>query len=406
MIADGAVWITGVGTANPLGCDFDSFANHLLAGQSGVGPITGIPVDDHPCRIAGQIGPIPVPVGWPAAEFGNLSHLNQLVLWCCAAAIRDAGLWERRAEMRIGIVLGLGAEALRDWELDIQSGGNLINSPDRDGPQVVRLVRDQLGLKGPATVVAAACASGNVALGQARAWLRHGWADIVLAGGCDLWLTPMALAGFGNLRVLSRRNDEPTAASRPFDRDRDGFVMGEGGAMMVLEPAVAACRRSARAYAELAGCGATGDASHLVIPSPDPAAAVRAVRRALTDAAVAPDQIDYVNAHGTGTIVGDRIETKIIHEVLGPAAAVVPVSSTKSMTGHMLSAAAAVEALACLVALDRQAVPPTINLDHPDAECDLCHVPHAARAQPVRVAVSNSFGFGGCNNCVVLRKAG
>ena len=236
--------------------------------------------------------------------------------------------------------------------------------------------------------------------------MRHGLADVVLAGGCDLWLTPMALAGFGNLRVLSRRNDAPAAASRPFDRDRDGFVMGEGGAMLALEPAAAARRRSARAYADLAGCGATGDASHLVIPSPDPAPAVRAVRRAMADAGVAPDEVGYINAHGTATLVGDRTEAKIIHEVLGPATAAVPVSSTKSMTGHLLSAAAAVEALACLVALDRQAVPPTINLDHPDPECDLCHVPHVAQERPVRVVVSNSFGFGGCNNCVVLRKVG
>jgi 3-oxoacyl-[acyl-carrier-protein] synthase II len=406
MTAADAVWITGVGTANPLGTDFAATADNLLAGRSGVAPITGLPVENHPCRIAARVSSIPVPPGWTAAGFAKLERLNQLVLWCCAAALRDAGHWDRRAGLRVGMILGLGAEGLRNWELDSYARGGKLREPAEDGPEVLRIVRGQLGLAGPATVVAAACASGNVALAQARQWLRRGWVDIALAGGCDLWVTPMALAGFGNLRVLSKRNDQPTAACRPFDRDRDGFVMGEGGAMFVLEPATTARRRSAKPYAELAGCGSTGDASHLVIPSPDPTPAARAVRLALADAGVRPDEVDYINAHGTGTVVGDRAEAAIIREVFGSATATIPASSTKSMTGHLLSAAAAVEALACLAAIDRQAVPPTINLDHPDPACDLCHVPHTAQERRVRVAVSNSFGFGGSNNCVVLRRAG
>jgi 3-oxoacyl-[acyl-carrier-protein] synthase II len=400
-----AVWITGVGTANPLGADLATFADHLLAGRSGVRSITDLPVEHHPCRIAARVGTIPVPPDWEPAAFRGLDRLNQLALWCCAAALRDAGLWDRRTEPRVGLALGLGAEALRNWELDSYAGGDRVRDPRQDESELLRTVRGQLGLTGPATVVAAACASGNVALSLARQWVRRGWVDAAVAGGCDLWVTPMALAGFGNLRVLSKRNDNPAAACRPFDRGRDGFVMGEGGAMFLLEPADAARRRSPHAYAELAGCGSTGDASHLVIPNPDPAPAARALRLALADAGVSPGDIDYVNAHGTGTVVGDRTEAGIIREVFGPAAATVPVSSTKSMTGHLLSAAAAVEALACLVALDRQAVPPTINLDDPDPDCDLCHVPHAARERRLRVVVSNSFGFGGSNNCVVLRKA-
>jgi 3-oxoacyl-[acyl-carrier-protein] synthase II len=392
MTAGDAVWITGVGTANPLGADFATFASNLLAGRSGVGPITDLAVENHPCRIAARLAAIPCPQGSYPAEFNRLERLNQLVLWCCAAALRDSGHWDHRADLRVGMIMGLGAEGLRNWEMDGHAHSGRIREPAQDGPEVLRVVRAQLGLVGPATVVAAACASGNVALSQARQWLRLGWVDIALAGGCDFWVTPMALAGFGNLRVLSKRNHEPAAACRPFDRERDGFVMGEGGAMFVLEPAAAARRRSARVYAQLAGCGSTGDASHLVIPSPDPAAAARAVRRALTDAGVAPDQVDYLNAHGTGS-------------VFGSATAAVPVSSTKSMTGHLMSAAAAVEALACLVALERQAVPPTINLDNPDPECDLRHVPHTAQQRKVRVVVSNSFGFGGSNNCVVLRRA-
>jgi 3-oxoacyl-[acyl-carrier-protein] synthase II len=401
MTSPESVWITGVGTANPLGADFSSFADNLLSGKSGVSRITDLPVEEHACQIAGRVGVIPVAHGWDEVTFRRLDRLHQLVLWCCSAALRDSALWERRGDLRVGLMLGLGAEILREWERDWAAGIEL----RANSPQVIRTVRGQLGLAGPAVVVAAACASGNVALSQARQWIRRGWVDIAVAGGCDMWVTPMALAGFGNMRALSRRNDQPTAACRPFDRDRDGFVMGEGGAMFILEPATAARRRSARVYAELAGGGSTCDASHLVIPCPDPAPAARAMSAALTDAGVSPDTVDYVNAHGTGTPIGDRSEAAAIKTVLGPAAATIPVSSTKSMTGHMLSAAAAVEALACLVALDRQAVPPTINLDNPDPDCDLCHVPHTAREHSVRVAVSNSFGFGGSNNCIVLRKA-
>jgi 3-oxoacyl-[acyl-carrier-protein] synthase II len=404
MRAHDAVWVTGVGTANPLGTDFATTADSLLAGRSGVGPITDLPVDQHPCRIAARVGPIPVPPGWEPADFARRERLHQLLLWCCAAALRDAGLWEQRSERRVGLVLGLGAEALRNWELDSYAGGDRLRDPRQDEPELVRTVRGELGLTGPVAVVAAACASGNVALTLARHWLRRGWADAALAGGCDLWATPMALACFGNLRVLSRRNDRPAVASRPFDRDRDGFVMGEGGAMFVLEPAAAARRRSAHAYAELAGCGASSDASHLVIPSPDPGPAARALRLALADARVDPGDVDYVNAHGTGTPIGDRCEAAVLREVLGESVRTVPVSSTKSMTGHLLSAAAAFEALAGLVALGRQAIPPTINLDNADPECALCHVPHEARERRVRVVVSNAFGFGGSNNCVVLRQ--
>jgi 3-oxoacyl-[acyl-carrier-protein] synthase II len=401
MTSPDAVWVTGVGTANPLGADFSSFADNLLSGKSGVARITDLPVEEHACKIAGRVGTIPVAHGWDESEFRRLDRLHQLVLWCCSGALRDAGLWERRGDLRIGLMLGLGAEILREWERDWAAGIPL----RANSPHVVRTVRGQLGLSGPAVEVAAACASGNVALTQARQWVRRGWVDVAIAGGCDMWVTPMALAGFGNMRALSRRNDQPTAACRPFDRDRDGFVMGEGGAMFVLEPASAARRRSARVYAELAGGGSTCDASHLVIPCSDPTPAAKAMSAALTDAALPPDAVDYVNAHGTGTPIGDRSEAAVINTVLGPAAANIPVSSTKSMTGHLLSAAAAVEALACLVALDRQTVPPTINLDNPDPDCDLCHVPHTAREHRIRVTVSNSFGFGGSNNCVVLRKA-
>jgi len=213
----------------------------------------------------------------------------------------------------------------------------------------------------------------------------------------------MGLAGFGNLRALSRRNGDPEGASRPFDRGRDGFVMGEGGAVFVLERAELARKRSAHVYAEMAGCGASSDAFHMVIPATDPEPAMSAMRQALSEAHVNPGDVAYINAHATSTPVGDSAEARILEGVLGDHLLHVPVSSTKSMTGHLLTAAAAVEALTCLIAMERRAVPPTINLDDPDPECNLCHVPNQARTQPVRVAVSNSFGFGGSNTCLVLK---
>jgi 3-oxoacyl-[acyl-carrier-protein] synthase II len=404
MKRDEPIWVTGVGTANPLGNEYAAVAGNLLAGKSGVRPITDYKLDAQFCKIAGQFGPLTAPTGWNAAEFAQLGKLHQLILWCTTGALVDSGYWNERANLRVGLVLGLGAEWPLAWERDAYQGGNNVWAPNGDEVSLIRSVQMQLGLQGPATVVAAACASGNVALAQGRNWLKRGWVDVCLAGACDAWVTPLGLASFGRLRVLSRRNDDPAKASRPFDKDRDGFVMGEGGAMFVLETAERARRRSAHAYCELAGYGATSDASNLVIPNADPDPAARAVRGALADAEINPEQIDYVNAHGTGTPVGDACETKVLRAALSTASDRIPVSSTKSMTGHLLSAAAALEALVCIVALQRQAVPPTINLDDPDPDCALCHVPHQARPQPVRVAVSNSFGFGGNNTCVVLRK--
>jgi 3-oxoacyl-[acyl-carrier-protein] synthase II len=374
-----------------------------LAGHSGVTTIKSFDVGDHPSQIAGQIGDVPCPPGEDPAAFERLAPLERLVRWCCDAALRDSGWWDRRGETRIGLILGTGAEHLLHWEYDQQHGGSQAREAQGDADTLVRRTARWLGLSGPTLTVSAACASGNYALAQARQWLELGWVDVCLAGACDMAVTPMSLAGFGNLRALSRRNADPCAASRPFDRGRDGFVMGEGGAMFVLESAAAASNRSARAYAEVAGFGAGSDAHNMVIPSPDPEPAVMAMRQALHDAAVTPDAIDYINAHATSTPVGDVAETRVLHVVLGDASKRIPISSTKSMTGHLLTAAAAVEALACLVAMERNALPPTINLHNPDPECDLCHVANEARTGRVKVAVSNSFGFGGSNTCLVLK---
>jgi 3-oxoacyl-[acyl-carrier-protein] synthase II len=398
-----AVWITGVGAATPLGHSCEEIADCLLAGRSGVRSVTSFPVADHPSQIAAWMDAVPCPAGWDPSEFAGLSRHEQLVLWCCVSALRDAGWWERRADVRVGLVLGVGAEWLIAWEDDSLRGGRRVWEPHRDTEGLVHAARRKLKLSGPAASVSAACASGNYALEQARRWLELGWVDVCLAGACDMAVTPMSLAGFGNLRALSRRNAEPQAASRPFDRGRDGFVMGEGGAVFALERADTARRRSARAYGAVAGCGASSDAYNMVIPNPDPEPAVAAMRRALADAAVDPDEVDYINAHATSTPVGDVAEAHVLARVFGDRVRRVPVSSTKSMTGHLLTAAAAVEALACLVAMQRRAVPPTINLEDPDPECALCHVGNEARPHGVRVAVSNSFGFGGSNTCLVLK---
>jgi 3-oxoacyl-[acyl-carrier-protein] synthase II len=398
-----AVWITGVGAVTPLGHDYRDIADNLLEGRSGVRSASGFDVSQHPSQIAAQIGKIRCVPGWDPAEFESLFRLEQLALWCCYEALRDAGWWNRREELRIGLVLGLGAEWLTIWDSDAHRGGPSVFGPQADALPLAASTQRRLRLNGPALSVAAACASGNYALSQARRWLELGWVDVCLAGACDAGVTALGLAGFGNLRALSRRNDHPEAASRPFDRGRDGFVLGEGGAVFVLESADTARHRSAQAYAEVAGCGASSDAHNMVIPSPDPEPATAAMLQALADAEIAPAEIDYINAHATSTPVGDIAETRVLEAVLGPAVRTVPVSSTKSMTGHCLTAAAAVEALACLIAMQHRALPPTINLENVDPECALCHVANEARPQTVRVAVSNSFGFGGSNTCLVLK---
>jgi 3-oxoacyl-[acyl-carrier-protein] synthase II len=400
-----AVWITGVGAATPLGHTYQSIGDGLLAGRSVIRTVTSFDASQHPSRIAGQVDDIPCPPGRDPSEFARLERLERLIEWCCTAALRDAGWWEQRSDVRLGLVLGVGAEWLQVWEADALRQGARISHPEGEKESIVGATRRKLSLSGPSVTLSAACASGNYALQVARQWLRLGWVDVCLAGACDLGVTPLSLAGFGNLRALSRRNDQPEAASRPFDRGRDGFVIGEGGAVFVLESDSSARRRSARAYAEVAGCGAGSDAFHMVIPSPHPEPAIAAMRQALADAQVEPASVDYVNAHATSTPVGDAAEVRVLKAVLGDALRSVPVSSTKSMTGHLLTAAAALEALACLVAIERRALPPTINLDDPDPECELCHVANEARPQTVRVALSNSFGFGGSNTCLVLRAA-
>ena len=398
-----SVVITGVGAATPLGSDFTTFSTNLLTGQSAaathVDDQAGVEVSLPVCRAPDP----PVPSDWDIGTFRALPRTEQFVLWCAATALADAGYGSEREGLRIGLVLGSGGELLRRWDGDWSAGGREVFAGTYP-PTLAQNAARQLQLNGPHATIAAACASANYALAQARRWVELGLVDICLAGGVET-ITPICRAAFNNLRALSRRTQEPQKASRPFDSERDGFVIGEGAALMVVEAADRAERRVARPYAEIAGFGASSDAFHMVIPSSDPAPAAAAIEAALADAQIAPGEVDYINAHATSTPVGDKGEARAIRIVFGADTARVPVSSTKSMTGHLLSAAAAVEALACLAAIQRQQIPPTINLDHPDPECDLCHVPHQAIERPVRVAMSNSFGFGGSNTTLVLRKA-
>jgi 3-oxoacyl-[acyl-carrier-protein] synthase II len=401
MDTDEPIWITGVGAATPLGCGLAEIEWNLLAGRSGVSLVTRFPTEDYPSRIAAQIGRIPALPGCDPRAFSARNPLDQLAQWCAATALRDAGLWGPHREARVGLVLGLGAEWMFLWETDDLGGGTRLYDPDQDRDSTIERTRRALDFSGPVLALSAACASGNHAMEVGRHWLRLGLVDVCVAGACDLAVTPIGLATFGNLRALSRRNTDPAAASRPFDRGRDGFVLGEGGVAFVLERSGDARRRTANAYAEVAGYGSSSDAHHHVIPSPDPAPAVAAVRQALADARIEPGRVDHVNAHATGTPVGDAAEAVVLRLVFGEDTDRIPVSSTKSLTGHMLTAAGAFEALACLTALRHQTIPPTLNLDDPDV--DLCLVAHEAQPHRVRVAVSNSCGFGGSNTSLVLR---
>jgi 3-oxoacyl-[acyl-carrier-protein] synthase II len=421
---DAGVVISGVGLVTPLGNDYPTFAANLLSGTSPARVLVdrdgGVEVALPVCQAEDP----PAPAGWDAAAFAGLPRSQRLVLACCQAALEDAGLSvpppnlaagpdvpaaplngvRPRDGLRFGLVLGSGGEMLRRWEGDWMRGGREVFEGRGDERTLAELAGWRLGLAGPRLTVAAACASANYAIEIGRRWIEQGLVDGCLVGGVET-LTPICRAAFYNLRALSRRTDDPQRASRPFDRDRDGFVMGEGAAILLLEPAAQARAQKRRVYAEVAGFGASSDACHMIIPSSDPAPAAAAIRSALSDARLDVAQVDYINAHATSTPVGDRAEARALAEVFGPSLAQIPVSSTKSMTGHLLSAAAAVEALACLVALERQQVPPTINLEHPDPQCALRHVPQRAMPHRVTVALSNSFGFGGSNTTLVLRKA-
>ena len=405
------VFVTGAGVISPLGNDVAVFWKRLLEGQSGAAAITRFDTEKYGTRFACEVKDFSTE---GIIDRKDARRMDRFVLYAVAAsaeAIRNAGLdLESVNRDRVGVIIGSGIGGMETFET--QHTVLMERGPNRVSPLFIPMmisdmaagqVSIQFGLRGPNFCTVSACASGAHAIGEALRLIRAGDADIIVAGGAEATITPMAVAGFSNLRALSQRNDDPTHASRPFDQDRDGFVIGEGAGVLVLESEEHARRRQATLLCELCGYGASADAYHITAPSEDGDGAARAMLRALEDARVRPEDVQYINAHGTSTPAGDPIEVFAVKRVMGSHARSVMMSSTKSMTGHLLGAAGGLEAVVCAFTIRDGVVPPTINLDHQDPQCDLDFVPHHAREVPVRIALSNSFGFGGHNVTLVLR---
>ena len=405
------VFVTGTGTVSPLGNDTATTWDQLVAGKSGAGPITRFDATGYDCRFACELKGFSTEGVLDRKEAKRMDRFVQYAIVAAAEAIRDAGLdLDTLDRERIGVLIGSGIGGMETFE---EQHTNLLQKgPGRVSPFFIPMmiidmaagqISIQFGLKGPNFGTVSACASGAHAIGEALRLLRAGDADVMIAGGTEATITPMAVAGFGNMRALSTRNDDPTRASRPFDQGRDGFVIGEGAGVLVLETEEHMRRRGAKPLCEFAGYGATGDAYHMTAPCVDGEGAGRAMKRALADAGLTATEVGYVNAHGTSTPAGDPAEVTAIKNVFGEHARKLMVSSTKSMTGHLLGAAGGLEAVATTLTLARGIVPPTINLETPDPTCDLDFVPNQARTQRVTAAISNSFGFGGHNVTLAFR---
>jgi 3-oxoacyl-[acyl-carrier-protein] synthase II len=404
------VAVTGLGTVNPLGLDVASSWHALCAGRSGIGLIEQFDASAFAVRFAGEVkGFDPSKLADPRAA-KRMDRFAQFAVHAAEEAVRDSGLeLEAGDPYRRGVVLGCSIGGLNEFEDGHSS--YLRGGPRRMSPLIIPKmmpnagpagVAIRFGLMGPSGAVASACASAADAVGEAFRAVQRGEADVMLAGGADASITHLGLGGFVAARALSTRNDDPQAASRPFDRDRDGFVLSEGAGVVVLEELGHARRRGARIYAELLGCGRTNDAYGIAAPHPDGRGAVRAILLAMDDAGLDPDQVDYINAHATGTVLGDQVETLAIKEVFRDRAYQMAISSTKGMTGHLCGASGAVELIASALAIVHGVVPPTVNYENPDPACDLDYVPNVARELRVRHALSTSFGFGGHNTCIAI----
>jgi 3-oxoacyl-[acyl-carrier-protein] synthase II len=406
------VVITGIGVVSPLGNDLDTFWQNLLAGRSGIGHYQAFDSTNFDCRIAGEVKDFN-----PADYFAvpkaakRTDRFTQFAMAGAKMAVADAGLdLEKLDRERCGVIIGSGIGGLDSMECEAQR--LLQKGPSRVSPFTIAMmisnmasgmVSMEYGLGGPNMCIVTACATANHSLGEAWRIIKFGDADLFIAGGAEGTITPLGIAGFAAMKAVSCRNDEPEKASRPFDKGRDGFVMGEGAGIMILEEYEHAKKRGARIYCELAGYGCTADAYHMTQPQPDGEGAARAMRIALDHAGLNPEDIQHINPHATSTPIGDICETRAIKKALGDHAKKVAVSATKSMTGHLLGAAGGVELAATILAMRDGIVPPTINLDDPDEECDLDCVPHTARELPVKAALSNSFGFGGHNATLAVK---
>ncbi len=406
------VVITGLGAVTPLGNDVASTWEGLVSGRSGIGRITRFDPSPYETQIAGEVKGFDPLVAMDRKDARHTDRFTQLAVAAAAQAITDAKLDTGQAEDRIGVAIATGVgglETLIEQVLVMQKRG-----PSRLSPFLVPMlmanaasaqVSLQYGLRGPNLTHVSACASSAHALGEGAEMIRRGMAETMVAGGSEAAVIPLAIGAFSSMHAMSRRNGDPRRASRPFDKDRDGFVLSEGAAVVVLEDREHALARGARVYAEIVGYGATADAYHITAPSPEGEGSARAMRMALAEARLAPEAIDYINAHGTSTQPNDREETAAIKQVFGDHAKKLMVSSTKSMTGHMLGAAGALEAIACVLAIQNGCVPPTINYTTPDPALDLDYVPNQARAAKVTTALSNSMGFGGHNASLIITAA-
>ena len=400
-----------MGTVTPLGQSVDEFWRSLVQGKSGIGPITLCDPTPFPCRIAGEVKDFDPAQYMDAKEARRMARFSQLSVAAAALAIEDASLDHSvQDQERIGVVMGNGNGGFPTTEENarvlVEKGGMRMSPwfipmilPNMAAANVSRT----FGLKGYTSTIITACAAGNQAIGEGAEVVRRGAADVILAGGCEAGISQLGLGGFNVIKALSRQNDEPEKASRPFDAKRDGFIPAEGSAILVLESLEHALARGANISAEVLGQGVSSDAFHAVQPDEDGSGAARAIRWALEDAGIGPDEIDYINAHGTSTPKNDLSETLAIKAVFGERAYQVPISSTKSMIGHTLGGAGALEAVASIETILNDEIHPTINYEHPDPDCDLDYVPNVARQQRVDTVLSNSFGFGGQNACLVLR---
>ena len=407
------VVVTGLGIVSPVGSSISSAWDAILRGESGIGPISRFDTANFPTRIGGAVR------GFEVGEYispKEARRMDEFIHYGVAAgiqAVTDAGIdFTNQDGERCGVIMGAGIGGLQTIESEYDSflsaGGPRKISPFFIPASIINMISGHLsiryGLRGPNLGVVTACTTSTHAIGLGLRTIQYGDADVMLAGGGEMSTTRLGIGGFSQAKALSQRNDVPTAASRPWDRDRDGFVAADGGGALLLEELEHARRRGAKIYAEVVGFGMSGDAYHITAPPEDGAGARLAMRNALRDAALEPSAVQYLNAHATSTMLGDRAETVAIKQAFGDHARRLAVSSTKSMTGHLLGAAGVVEAIFSVLAIRDQVAPPTINLDTPDPECDLDYVPHTARQMTIDVAVSNSFGFGGTNGTLVFRR--
>jgi 3-oxoacyl-[acyl-carrier-protein] synthase II len=405
--------ITGMGAVTPLGLDVPSTWTNLIAGKSGVSPITAWDASKYDCRFAAQVfGFEPRRHFYNEKDARRADRYSQLAMAAAKEAATQSGLDPNKLELdRVGVLVGSGIGGLKS--LADQDEILLSKGPSRISPFLIPmminnmaagLISMEFGFAGPNFAVVTACATSNNCIGEAWRLIRDDEADVILAGGSEAACIPLAVSGFSAMRALSTRNDDPERASRPFDRDRDGFVMGEGAGIVVVEELEHAKKRGAPILAELTGYGLTADAYHMTSPPPGGTGAVKAMQHTLKRARLPLEKVDYINAHGTSTPVGDAAETAAIKVVFGDHARKLAVSSTKSMTGHLLGAAGAAELIFCLKAIETGILPPTINLDNPDPACDLDYVPNKARETRIDTAMSNSFGFGGHNATLLVQR--